>query len=264
MIDVARLPLRAHALAWCSIFRSPRYWIHGWLQDGVRDGDASLLGKVSVIVFGGGFQLIPRLLGNRIEDVSGRIHAIRVWRLRDAPVSLFATAGGPHYVEAVLSILCWSSVRLVYAMGWCGALTEELNTGDVIVAYAAVRGDATSDWYVERGYPAVADPVEAFELAEALGKAGLRTRLGIVYTTSSHMNEKEVVKTWRDKALCVECELATLYTILSLAKIPVAAALVVSDSLVRERKGGREVWEVSRKLIRILVEHVARKSRHIR
>ncbi|NPA97933.1 MAG: hypothetical protein GXO43_00990 [Crenarchaeota archaeon] len=63
------------------------------------------------------FRLVPKNLGDIVEDVSGSLHTIRVWKLKDADASIIALAGGSAYVEAVMAMLCLSNVEKIYAMG---------------------------------------------------------------------------------------------------------------------------------------------------
>ncbi len=239
----------------CGVF-APRYLVEGWVEDAV--GDAKLLGRRVLLVLGGGFRLVPRLLGDRVESIPGRLTTIRAWRLRGADASILALAAGPHYVEAAMAVACEAGVEEAYAVGWCGSLRRSVGIGDVVVAYAAVRGEATSDAYAPPGYPAVADPRLAARLYEAVKAAGLRAHLGIVYTTASHLREERLPEEWGGLAHCVECEVSTFYVIASRIGLPAAAALVVSDSLVEARRDPRATHEATARLIEAILPLLAR------
>jgi len=237
-------------------FTSPDYWIRCWVEDGVKDGDPSKLGRVALLILGGGFSLVPRILGDSIDDISGAFTTIRIWRLRDVPASIIAMGGGPSYVESTMAILCQSPVERVYAIGWCGSLKRGVEIGDVVVAYAAVRGDTTSGRYVPPEYPAVADPMDAISVFNYLKSRGFRVHLGLVYTTSSHMREGEIREQWKELVHCIECEVATLYTIASLLRIPTVATLVVSDSLLDERRDPKSVASVTSELLKTFIDFI--------
>ena len=230
-------------------FTSPDYLIKCWAEDGLINGDTSLLGRKTLLILGGGFSLVPKVLGDIVEDVSGSLHTIRVWRLKEADASIIALAGGSAYVEAVMAMLCLSSVEKIYAMGWCGSLDEEIRPGDILIAYAAVRGDGTTCRYVDPEYPAVADPVHVIDLYHKLRTYGLRPKLSIIYTTSTHLREKEILEKWKGKAQC-----SVLYIISRLLGIPSVAALVVSDTLVHKYRDVYSTVNVAEKLLKILVE----------
>ncbi len=235
-------------------FTSPDYLIKCWAEDGLKNGDTSLLGRKSLLILGGGFRLVPKTLGDIVEDVSGSLHTIRVWRLKDADASIIALAGGSAYVEAVMAMLCLSNVEKIYAMGWCGSLDEKIRPGDILIAYAAVRGDGTTYRYVDLEYPATADPIHVIELYNKLRSRGLQPKLATIYTTSTHLREKEILEKWKGKAQCIECEVSILYIISKLLGIPSVAALVVSDTLIHKYRDVRSTVNVAEKLLRILVE----------
>ncbi|NPA99709.1 MAG: nucleoside phosphorylase [Crenarchaeota archaeon] len=173
---------------------------------------------------------------------------------KNADASIIALAGGSAYVEAVTAMLCLSSVEKIYAMGWCGSLDEEIRPGDILIAYAAVRGDGTTSRYADPEYPAVADPIYVIDLYHKLRTYGLRPKLSIIYTTSTHLREKEILEKWKGKAQCIECEVSVLYVISRLLGIPSVAALVVSDTLVHKYRDVYSTVNVAEKLLKILVE----------
>jgi len=242
-------------------FTSSEYWIRCWVEDGLRDRDPKKLGKIAILILGGGFTLIPRALGDSVDDISGAFTTIRVWRLRDADISLLAIGGGSWYVEAALAMLCQSPVERIYALGWCGSVKKDVDIGNIVVAYAAIRGDAASPRYVPLEYPATSDPIDAVDLFRYLKSKGFRTHLGYVYTTSSHMREREILEQWKDLACCIEGEVATLYTIASLLRIPATAALVVSDSLLEERRDPRKTASVTNSLLKAITDFALSKLR---
>ena len=79
-------------------------------------------------------------------------------------------------------------------MGWCGSLDENIRPGDILIAYAAVRGDETTGHYISLEYPAVADPLHVIDLYHKLRRFGLRHKLAMIYTTSTYLREKEILE----------------------------------------------------------------------
>lgn len=70
-------------------------------------------------------------------------------------------------------------------VGTTGSITERFDCGDLIIPVAAVRKDGTSDWYVEKEFPAFADPTVVMALAEACQRLGFKYGFGLVYTVGS-------------------------------------------------------------------------------
>jgi uridine phosphorylase len=70
-------------------------------------------------------------------------------------------------------------------VGTTGCITEKFNCGDLIIPVSAVRKDGTSDWYVEKEFPAFADQEVVMALAEACNRLGFTYGFGLVYTVGS-------------------------------------------------------------------------------
>ncbi len=70
-------------------------------------------------------------------------------------------------------------------VGTTGCITEKFKCGDLIIPVSAVRKDGTSDWYVEKEFPAFADQEVVMALAEACNRLGFRYGFGLVYTVGS-------------------------------------------------------------------------------
>lgn len=84
------------------------------------------------------------------KSVRGLYHGV--------PVLVMSTGmGGPSTAIAVEE-LARSGVQRMLRIGSCGALTDQLNLGDLVLVQAAVRDDGTSAGYAPLAYPAVADP----------------------------------------------------------------------------------------------------------
>lgn len=71
------------------------------------------------------------------------------------PVLVMSTGmGGPSTAIAVEE-LARIGVQRMLRIGSCGALSDQLNLGDLVLVQAAVRDDGTSAGYAPLSYPAV-------------------------------------------------------------------------------------------------------------
>ncbi len=140
-------------------------------------------------------------------------------------------------MEAVVALAQRRGVGLLLGVGLCGGLAGDLDVGDLVVPYAVVREDGLTDHYVEPGYPAAAHPILVARLLEYLGSRGWGPRPVIAVSRSSTFTESpDWVKRMASlRVACVDMETSTLYTLSALTGIPAAAALIVSDGLVKER-----------------------------
>ena len=63
-----------------------------------------------------------------------------------------------------------------------GSLREDIAIGDLVVTTGALRMEATTSYYVDDGYPAVADYAAVAALLEAAARTGHRAHLGLTAT----------------------------------------------------------------------------------
>lgn len=104
--------------------------------------------------------------------------------------------------------------------------------GDYILPIAAIKGEGTSDDYMPHEVPAL----PAFSIQKACSKIIVQHErqyyTGVVYTTNRRVWEyddkfKEYLRTTR--AMAVDMETATLFTVAFANRIPLGALLLVSD-----------------------------------
>ncbi len=70
-------------------------------------------------------------------------------------------------------------------IGTTGAISDRFKPGDLIIPVAAIRADGTSDCYIGKEFPAVADRMVVNALCEACERLGYRYGTGIMYSPSS-------------------------------------------------------------------------------
>ncbi len=226
----------------------------------VRDGDLSLLGDYIVVGLGGGFDVLPQLLEDA-RDVSGYARTIRTYTgyYGGVRVSVIAMGGGGSYTEWAVALAHMKRAKALVGVGWCGALQEDIEIGDAVIPTATIRDEDTSTHYVSPSFPAVADPrliaIALEEVKPHIEKLGSKLWLGITVTTSAMLAETpERVESWRKhRALCVDGETSTLYTLSYLANIPSLTLLAVSDNVVLEKDCGFNT-ELSRRVDKVFQE----------
>ena len=118
-------------------------------------------------------------------------------------------------------------------LGKCGGLKTKYKVGDYVLPIAAIKGEGTSDDYLPREVPSL----PSFAIQKACSKAIVNHEriyyTGVVYTTNRRVWEfderfKEyLVKT---RALAIDMETATIFTVGFANRIPTGALLLISDS----------------------------------
>ena len=99
-------------------------------------------------------------------------------------ISVVATGIGTDNVEIVLAeILAITDRKPAFIrIGSCGTLREDIGLGELIVTTGAVRLESTTKYYVEEGYPAVADYATVAALLEAAHRTGQPAHTGLTAT----------------------------------------------------------------------------------
>lgn len=139
--------------------------------------------------------------------------------------------GSPN-AALVMDLLTAIQPKAVLFLGKCGGLKSKNALGDLILPIAAIRSDGTSNDYLPPEIPAL----PAFKLQIAVSSTIIKHNLeywtGTVYTTNRRVWEyddrlkKYLVKT---RAMAVDMETATIFTVGFANEIPSGALLLVSD-----------------------------------
>ena len=160
---------------------------------------------------------------------------------KEEPLGMSVTGPfiGASYGVMLLESLIAKGARAVIVLGWCGSLSQDLVPGDLVMVEKALVDEGTSRHYMDLSgdLPAVhADTGLTATLADVLGTAGLDVLpQSTIWTTDAIYRETpEKVAWYKDKGACaVEMECSALFAAAAFRKIPIAALLVVSDSLAR-------------------------------
>ncbi len=108
-------------------------------------------------------------------SVTGTFHGRRI--------SAVSTGIGTDNVEIVMAEILAITTRPTFIrIGSCGVLQDGIELGDLVITTGAVRLEATTNYFVHEGYPAVADYVAVAALVEAAHRLGHTTHLGITAT----------------------------------------------------------------------------------
>jgi uridine phosphorylase len=106
---------------------------------------------------------------------------------RSLPISVVATGIGTDNVEIVMAeILAIAERKPTFIrIGSSGVLREDIALGDLVITTGAVRLENTTSFYVEDGYPAVADYSVVAALVEAAARSDVPAHLGVTATSPS-------------------------------------------------------------------------------
>ncbi len=139
---------------------------------------------------------------------------------------------GSANAATIMDLLTARQPKAVLFLGKCGGLKRKNKIGDFILPLAGIRGEGTSNDYFPPEVPAL----PAFNLQRAVSSTIRDKNLdywsGTVYTTNRRVWEhdepfKEYLR--KIRAMAIDMETATLFSVGFYNKIPTGALLLVSD-----------------------------------
>lgn len=139
---------------------------------------------------------------------------------------------GSASAATCMDLLSAISPKAVLFLGKCGGLKKKNEVGDLILPIAAIRGEGTSSDY----FPSEVPALPAFALQKAISTTirdhGRDYWTGTCYTTNRRVWEHdEEFKSYLKKirAMAIDMETATIFSVGFYNNIPTGALLLVSD-----------------------------------
>ncbi len=197
---------------------------------------------------------LPRYTGRKLEDFteyilltnfSNYVELFSEWY--DAPIvgknsnmpncsaegiTIINFGMGSPNAATIMDLLGAINPKAVLFLGKCGGLKDINNVGDLILPIAAIRHEGTSNDYFPPEVPAL----PAFSLQRAASTAvrdsGKDYFTGTVFTTNRRVWEyDEQFKQYlgKTRALAIDMETATIFSVGFANSIPTGALLLVSD-----------------------------------
>src|SRR5574343_370531 len=147
-------------------------------------------------------------------------------------ITLINFGMGSAMAATTMDLLTAIQPQAVLFLGKCGGLKKKNKLGDLILPIAAIRGEGTANDY----FPAEVPALPSFALQKAISTTirdyDLDYWTGTVYTTNRRVWEhdeefKEYLE--RVRAMAIDMETATIFSVGFYNKIPTGALLLVSD-----------------------------------
>src|ERR1700750_525223 len=147
-------------------------------------------------------------------------------------ITLINFGMGSPTAATIMDLLSAIKPKAALFLGKCGGLKKRNKLGDLVLPIAAIRGEGTSNDYFPPEVPAL----PAFALQKAISTTirefGVDYWTGTVYTTNRRVWEHdEHFKEYLQKirAMAIDMETATIFSVGFYNKIPTGALLLVSD-----------------------------------
>lgn len=108
-----------------------------------------------------------------------------VGNYQGTPIGCTSTGCGPVGAEIAIHELNVCGVHTAIRVGSTGSISDRFDLGDIIIPVAAFRADGTSDCYVDRGFPAVANIAVVNALTLACENLNIPYGYGLMYCPAS-------------------------------------------------------------------------------
>jgi purine-nucleoside phosphorylase len=143
--------------------------------------------------------------------------------------------GAPYAVMLLESLIAKGANKII-VLGWCGAVTKELNVGDIILPDMAIVDEGTSQNYKVLGkkIPSSTPDLKLVDqFSDHLKNQKIEFKRKTIWTTDAIYREtKNKVGHFRSLgAHAVEMECSALFSVAEYRKVQLASVLVVSDSV---------------------------------
>jgi AMP nucleosidase len=166
-------------------------------------------------------------------------------------VSIINFSIGSPVAALIIEVLATADPKATLFLGICGGLHRSLKVGDFILPTAAIRDEGSSRHFMPPQVPALPTfKVQKF-VSQIVLEKGLDYRTGVVHSTDYRFwefNERFKEQLYEERALAIDMETATLFSVGFASKVPIGALLLVSDLPVR--KGGIKTKESARRVFR--------------
>lgn len=148
-------------------------------------------------------------------------------------ISIINFGMGSSMAATIMDLLSAIQPKAVLFLGKCGGLKKKTKLGDLILPIAAIRGEGTGDYYVPPEVPSL--PSFRFQMAisHVIRRNDRDYLTGTVYTTNRRVweHDREFKKYLQSiRAMAIDMETATIFTVGFINEIPHGALLLVSDN----------------------------------
>ena len=186
----------------------------------------------------------PKLVGDNREYVTYTGY------LNGEKVSVTSTGIGGPSAAIAMEELTKIGAHTFIRIGTCGGMQENIKSGDVVIANAAIRAEGTSKEYAPIEFPAVSNFDVTSALKNAANSLNVNSHVGVVQCKDSfygqHEPEKmpisyELENKWqawlRLGTLASEMESSALFTVANYLGVRAGSCFLVVANQEREKKG---------------------------
>ena len=150
---------------------------------------------------------------------------------------LFVHSNGASIVACrIEEMVKWGSKK-IYRIGTCGSLQKNINVGDIVLSFAAIKDEGTSKQYLSTEFPSVINYPNLFvELEKKLRNNGLYIHTGLTWTTDGRFVEsnQKILFFSEQNVKSVDMETSAFLTVCWYKKVPGLSLSVVTDKPIMD------------------------------
>ena len=201
--------------------------------------------------------------------------------LEGVKVSVTSTGIGGPSAAIAMEELTKIGAHTFIRIGTCGGMQENIKSGEVVIANAAIRAEGTSREYAPIEFPAVSNFEVTSALKSASNKLNLKSHIGVVQCKDSFYGQHEAERmpvsyelenrwnAWvKMGTLASEMESAALFTVANYLRVRAGSCFLVVANQEREKQGLENpvvhdtemAIKVGIEALRILIEKDKKKS----
>jgi uridine phosphorylase len=182
-------------------------------------------------------QLFAELMDEAHKVAEKREYLTYTGQKDGVPISCTSTGLGSPPTSIGVEELWHIGAKNILRIGTCTPIQPHVCAGDLVIATGAVRDEHTSEEYISKEYPAVADYHLVRALLDACQELGYPCHRGIVRTHDAYYLEapdaqgtRTRVEKWKDLGvLAVDLESSCLFVIASISGFRAGAILLAGN-----------------------------------
>src|SRR5690554_1574679 len=179
---------------------------------------------------------LDRFEGMSDDVVTTTGSAMTARHSRKLGVSIINFSVGSPVAALIIEVLATAEPKATLFLGMCGGLHRSLQVGDFILPTAAIRDEGASKHFMPPQVPALPTfKIQKF-VSQIIVEHGLDYRTGVVHSTDYRFwefDERFKQQLYEERALGIDMETATLFSVGFASKVPIGALLLVSDLPLR-------------------------------
>lgn len=179
---------------------------------------------------------LDRFEGMSDDVVTTRGSAMMARHSEKLGVSIINFSVGSPVAALIIEVLATADPKATLFLGMCGGLHRSLQIGDFVLPTAAIRDEGASKHFMPPQVPALPTfKVQKF-VSQIIVEHGLDYRTGVVHSTDYRFwefDERFKQQLYEERALGIDMETATLFSVGFASKVPIGALLLVSDLPLR-------------------------------